>query len=209
MSPASLVLAILSHAVLSIPAFSLAIPGDPVSNVSFPVIWERNSTDPTVFSLGQQLEDSSTGQFSRGEIFANISGTQGQSVDPQAINLTVNASGTATSTFYISPTFAVLSPAQAASTTVNSAEIFLGTSFPLTLTSTTSVPSSPASASTNTGSTPIPEASPAAGSAGSATNDGHKTGVIAGGVVGGVVALSVLICCYHVHTDGIPKVPTH
>ncbi|KAF9071822.1 hypothetical protein BDP27DRAFT_460642 [Rhodocollybia butyracea] len=96
MSPASrlvLVLAILSHTVLSILAFSLAIPGDPVSNISFPVIWERNSTDPTVFSLGQQLEDSSTGEFTGGAIFANINGTQGESVDPQAVNLTVNDSG--------------------------------------------------------------------------------------------------------------------
>ncbi|KAF9071819.1 hypothetical protein BDP27DRAFT_1361489 [Rhodocollybia butyracea] len=89
-----LVLAILYHAVLHILAFSIAIPGNPVSNISFTVIWERDSTDPTVFALGQQLEDSPTAEFSGSGIFANISGTQGQSVDTQAVNLTVKDSGT-------------------------------------------------------------------------------------------------------------------
>ncbi|KAF9071821.1 hypothetical protein BDP27DRAFT_1321429 [Rhodocollybia butyracea] len=212
MSPAShmflgLVLAILSY-VLNILAFSLAIPGDPISDISFPVIWERNLTDPTVFSLGQQLEDSLTG---RGDIFASINGTQGQSVDPQTVNLTVKSSGyfviyglvigAATSTFYISPTFVVLSPDQATSTTVNTAETYLGTSFPLTPTSTTSIPSSlpsTTSTSTNTGSTSIPQASPttsstnSTSSTSSAKSSNSKTSVIVGSIIGGIAGLSII-----------------
>ncbi|KAF9071820.1 hypothetical protein BDP27DRAFT_1418639 [Rhodocollybia butyracea] len=211
-----LALATLSHAVLNILAFSLAIPADPVSNISFPVIWERDSTDPTVFSLGQQLEDSSTGQFSGGGIFANISGTQGQSVSPQAVNLTVNDSGTfviyglvigtATSTFYTSPTFVVLGPAQAASTiSVNPAETYLGTSFPLTPTSTTSIPSSPTSTSTSNSLASTPEASPTS-STKSGKSTKNKIGDIIGDVIAGLIALSVLLflvgflfsaCCRH------------
>ncbi|KAF9071792.1 hypothetical protein BDP27DRAFT_1418617 [Rhodocollybia butyracea] len=172
-----LVFAILSHTVLHILAFSIAIPDDgPVSNISFPVTWERDSTDSTVLSLDRLLEDSSTGVFSGGGIFANISGSQGQAT---------------TSTFYISPTFAVLSPAQGASTIVNSAETYLGTSFPLTPTSATSILSSPVSTSTSTNSTSIPNPSPITSSTGSARRN-HNTGAIAGGVVGGIVAIFIM-----------------
>lgn len=87
-----LAVAFLSH-TLHVLAFSLAVPVDPITEVAFPVVWQRDSIDPTVFSLDRQWKSPSTNEFTGGGIFAEINGTLGDSLDPQTASLVVTESG--------------------------------------------------------------------------------------------------------------------
>ncbi|KAJ4486366.1 hypothetical protein J3R30DRAFT_3697881 [Lentinula aciculospora] len=119
-------------------AFSLAIPPDPITNISFSVVWQRDSSDPTSFLLDRQYHyPPPIDTFGGGGYFASVNGTLGDSVDPQTTSLKVATTfimygivtdSAATSTFYISFTFTVYSPDQAASTNLITTE----TSFPAT-----------------------------------------------------------------------------
>lgn len=71
----------------------MAIHNDPVSDIAFPVFWQRDPTDPTVFSLESQNFSSNPGVFTDAGIFANISGSEGDSLDPQETPLVVLFSG--------------------------------------------------------------------------------------------------------------------
>ncbi|KAE9393076.1 hypothetical protein BT96DRAFT_999787 [Gymnopus androsaceus JB14] len=193
---------ILPHITLQARAFSFAIPSNPIQNISFPVIWQRDSTDPTMFSLDRQWKDPSTNKSKGGGIFAEINGTVGESLDPQTSSLQLAESGTfimyglvtrsphTKSTFYISPTFTVLGSLEAVQTT---GIIYLGTSFPLAGPTSSSISSSSLAGSGSSAPTAVSTVSgasdPTSSTSSSLDHSSDNTAAIIGGVVGGVIVV--------------------
>ncbi|KAJ3773984.1 hypothetical protein FB446DRAFT_771411 [Lentinula raphanica] len=205
-----LLLASLLHVCSHVSGFSVAIQSDSITGVAFDVFWIRNSTDPTVYSLERQWMRPTTGEYEGGGFIANVSGTQGESLDTQSASLTVAEFGTfimygvvldstTTSTFYTSPSFTVLSPGQASETTLVTTEvIYLGTSFsvPPIATSATSSAGSLTEATTTALSSSNPSAS--AGSANSETSSSHSSNhaAIIGAVVGAILGALIFGACF-------------
>ncbi|KAJ4472110.1 hypothetical protein J3R30DRAFT_3523242 [Lentinula aciculospora] len=191
------------HVPSQVSCLSIAIPSDTITDIAFDVFWIRDSTDPTVFSLTREWMRPSTGAFEGGGIFANVSGTQGESLDSQSVTLSVTEFGTfimyglvlestTTSTFYTSPSFTVLSPSQASQTALTTTEVvYLGTSFSVPPISSSTTATSSSSSVTATIGVSNPSVS-ADSAVSSASSHSSNTPAIAGGVVGGVLCVLIV-----------------
>ncbi|KAJ3801665.1 hypothetical protein GGU11DRAFT_805778 [Lentinula aff. detonsa] len=97
-------------------AFSLAIPPDPITNIYFPVVWQRDAGDSTTSLLDRKYHyPPPIHTFGGGSYFAYVNSTLGDSVDPQATSLEVTTHGFLGPSFPATP--ASLSSSTSASTT--------------------------------------------------------------------------------------------